>query len=281
MMQIFPTIIDVRSWRKNLTPGETLAFVPTMGNLHDGHLSLVREAKTRADRVIVSIFVNPLQFGAGEDLGAYPRTFDEDCRLLREAGVDAVFCPNEQELYPHGEQQVLVEPPPIQDELCGAYRPGHFRGVTTVVCKLFNIVQPDIACFGRKDYQQLHIIRAMVEQLNLPVEIVGVAIGRAEDGLALSSRNGYLSAEERAEAVNLSRQLQALAKAVHTGRRDYPALGEQARQVLQGRGWQVDYVEVRDADSLTPATADTRHLVALAAARVGKTRLIDNLEITL
>lgn len=280
-MQILPTIADVRVWRKNLMQGETLAFVPTMGNLHYGHLSLVREAKARADRVIVSIFVNPLQFGAGEDFGAYPRTFDEDCRLLREAGVDAVFCPDEQALYPYGEQQVLVEPPPIQDELCGAYRPGHFRGVTTVVCKLFNIVQPDIACFGRKDYQQLHIIRAMVEQLNLPVEIVGVAIGRAEDGLALSSRNGYLSADERAEAVNLSRQLQVLAGAVNAGRRDYLALGEQTRQALQGRGWQVDYVEVRDADSLVPATVDARRLVVLAAARVGKTRLIDNLEITL
>lgn len=280
-MQIFSTIQDVRDWRTRLQQNETLAFVPTMGNLHDGHLSLVREAKSRAKRVIVSIFVNRLQFGAGEDFGSYPRTFDEDCRKLREAGVDAVFCPDERELYPDGAQQVFVEPPAVQNELCGAYRPGHFRGVTTVVCKLFNIVQPNIACFGQKDYQQLHIIRTMVHDLNIPVEIVGVAIGRAEDGLALSSRNGYLNASERTEAPNLFRQLQSVSKALLAGDRNYIVLMGKAREALQEKGWQVDYIELRDAETLVPVDDTTRRMVILAAARIGSTRLIDNLEVTL
>ncbi|MGE8355871.1 MAG: pantoate--beta-alanine ligase, partial [Microvirgula sp.] len=190
-MDIIRTISDLRAWRK--TAGR-LALVPTMGNLHEGHLALVHEAKQRAERVVVSIFVNRIQFGQGEDFDSYPRTFEADRARLEQAGVDALFLPDERELYPRIRQDYNVEPPHIQNELCGAFRPGHFRGVATVVCKLFNIVQPDVACFGKKDFQQLHVIKSMVEDLNIPVEIVPVDTGRADDGLALSSRHGYLSA---------------------------------------------------------------------------------------
>lgn len=203
-MDIIRTISDLRAWRK--TAGR-LALVPTMGNLHEGHLALVHEAKKRAERVVVSIFVNRIQFGQGEDFDSYPRTFEADRARLEQAGVDALFLPDERELYPRIRQDYNVEPPHIQNELCGAFRPGHFRGVATVVSKLFNIVQPDVACFGKKDFQQLHVIKSMVEDLNIPVEIVPVDTGRADDGLALSSRNGYLSAAERAEAPRLQREL--------------------------------------------------------------------------
>ncbi|KMN82157.1 pantothenate synthetase [Chromobacterium sp. LK11] len=275
-MEIIRTVAEMRAWRRQ---AGKLAFVPTMGNLHAGHLALVKAARERADKVAVSIFVNRLQFGQGEDFGAYPRTFDADCEKLRAAGVDALFFPDEQELYPRVRQDFNVEPPNIQNELCGAFRPGHFRGVATVVTKLFNIVQPDLACFGKKDFQQLHVIRAMVDDLNSPIEIVPVDTGRADDGLALSSRNGYLSAEERAEAPRLYRNLTRLQRRLQDGDNDYAALEQGARDDLAQAGWTVDYVEIRQADTLAVAHAGEKRLVVLAAARLGRTRLIDNIEV--
>lgn len=275
-MEIIRTVAEMRAWRKQ---AGKLAFVPTMGNLHEGHLKLVAAARERADKVVVSIFVNRLQFGQGEDFDAYPRTFDADCAKLAAAGVDALFFPTERELYPRVRQDFNVEPPHIQDELCGAFRPGHFRGVATVVTKLFNIVQPDLACFGKKDYQQLHVIQAMIADLNSPIEIVPVDTGRADDGLALSSRNGYLSAEERAEAPRLYRNLSMIRDGLLSGSQDYAALENAARDDLAAAGWTVDYVEVRQADTLEIAHAGEKRLVALAAARLGKTRLIDNIEV--
>ena len=232
-MDIIRTIREMRAWRK--TAG-TVAFVPTMGNLHEGHLALVREAKKRADSVAVSIFVNRLQFGQGEDFDRYPRTLQEDAAKLEGEGVSVLFAPDERELYPRVAQRYNIEPPHLQNELCGRFRPGHFRGVATVVAKLFNIVQPDFACFGKKDYQQLAVIKGLVEDLDFPVQIVPVDPGRAADGLALSSRN------------------------------------------LQQAGWTTDYVEIRRADTLETAHAGDKKLVVLAAARLGGTRLIDNIE---
>lgn len=275
-MEIIRTVAEMRAWRRQ---AGKLAFVPTMGNLHAGHLALVKAARERADKVVVSIFVNRLQFGQGEDFCAYPRTFDADCDKLRAAGVDALFFPEEQELYPRVRQDFNVEPPNIQNELCGAFRPGHFRGVATVVTKLFNIVQPDLACFGKKDFQQLHVIRAMVDDLNSPIEIVPVDTGRADDGLALSSRNGYLSAEERAEAPRLYRNLEQIRQRLQDGDHDYAALEQAARDDLAQAGWIVDYVEIRQADTLAVAHAGEKRLVVLAAARLGRTRLIDNIEV--
>ncbi|POA97739.1 pantoate--beta-alanine ligase [Chromobacterium sinusclupearum] len=275
-MEIIRSVADMRAWRKQ---AGKLAFVPTMGNLHEGHLKLVKAAREQADKVVVSIFVNRLQFGQGEDFDAYPRTFESDCEKLRAAGVDALFFPDERELYPRVKQDFNVEPPHIQNELCGAFRPGHFRGVATVVTKLFNIVQPDVACFGKKDYQQLHVIQAMVDDLNSPIAIVPVDTGRADDGLALSSRNGYLSADERAEAPRLYRNLCAIRDGLLAGSHDYAALEKTARDDLSAAGWVVDYVEVRQADTLEIAHAGEKRLVVLAAARLGKTRLIDNIEV--
>lgn len=277
-MEIFTTIEEVRLWRKDL---RGVAFVPTMGNLHEGHLNLIRAAKSEARHVIVSIFVNRLQFGQGEDFSNYPRTFQDDCDKLKAAGVDAVFYPEERVLYPRIRQEYNVEPPNIQNELCGQFRPGHFRGVATVVCKLFNIVQPELACFGKKDYQQLQVIRGMCHDLNIPVKIIPVDTGRAEDGLALSSRNAYLSPEEREEAPRLYRNLLTMREALIAGACDYKTLEEAARADLSLHGWDVDYVEVRCADNLEVAHAGERRLVVLAAARLGRTRLIDNLEVFL
>ena len=277
-MQIIHTIKELREWRRN---AGTVAFVPTMGNLHEGHLALVREAKKRADNVVVSIFVNRLQFGQGEDFDKYPRTLQQDADKLNGEGVAVVFAPDEKELYPRVEQRYNVEPPRLQEELCGKFRPGHFRGVATVVSKLFNIVEPNAACFGKKDYQQLAIIRGFVEDLNFNIDIVPVDIGRASDGLALSSRNQYLTADERAEAPHLYRELSALAKKIKGGNRDYALLEQRAVANLSASGWVVDYVEVRHADSLDIAHVGDKDLVVLAAARLGKTRLIDNVEITL
>ena len=274
-MKIIHTIAELRAWRK--TAG-SVAFVPTMGNLHAGHLALVAQARAAAEHVVVSVFVNRLQFGQGEDFDQYPRTLEEDAAKLRDAGVSVLFAPNEQELYPRVRQDYQVEPPNLQNELCGQFRPNHFRGVATVVCKLFNIVQPDAACFGKKDYQQLAIIQGMTDDLNIPVRIIPVDTGRAEDGLALSSRNQYLSAEERREAPRLFRELQAVAQAVQAGNRDYAALQNTAAHHLQQHGWQVDYVEIRTQGSLHIARLGDTQLVVLAAARLGKTRLIDNLE---
>lgn len=277
-MQIIHTIRELRAWRKN---AGTVAFVPTMGNLHEGHLALVREAKKRADNVVVSIFVNRLQFGQGEDFDKYPRTLQQDADKLAAEGIAVVFAPDEKELYPNVEQRYNVEPPHLQNELCGKFRPGHFRGVATVVSKLFNIVAPDVACFGKKDYQQLAVIKGLTEDLNFDVEIVPVDTGRAEDGLALSSRNQYLSVEECAEAPRLYRELQAVAESLKQGSLDYAGLEKRAVQSLTEHGWTVDYVEIRHADTLEVARTGDRKLVVLAAARLGATRLIDNVEIKL
>ena len=277
-MKIIHTIQELRDWRRE---AGSVAFVPTMGNLHEGHLALVREATKRADKVVVSIFVNRLQFGQGEDFDRYPRTLEQDAAKLAGEGVAVLFAPSEQELYPHVAQQYNVEPPNLQNELCGAFRPGHFRGVATVVAKLFNIVEPDYACFGKKDYQQLAILQGMAADLNFRVEIVPVDIGRAADGLALSSRNQYLSEAERKQAPQLYRELQAIARAVENGNRDYAALEQQAAANLKQAGWQVDYVEIRHAGNLQVAHVGDSELVVLAAARLGNTRLIDNVEIHL
>ncbi|WP_374355177.1 pantoate--beta-alanine ligase [Chitinimonas sp.] len=282
-MHVFTTIAELRAWRRQ---AGFVAFVPTMGNLHEGHISLCRAARAACDqagggKVVVSIFVNPLQFGQGEDYLTYPRTFEEDCAKLEAAGVDALFHPDVAALYPRVEQQYKVEPPAIQHELDGQFRPGHFRGVATVVTKLFNIVQPDSAMFGKKDYQQLKVIEGMVMDLDMPIAIVPVDTGRADDGLALSSRNGYLTADERAEAPRLYRNLAAIRTALQNGDSDFVKLTETARADLENHGWRVDYVEIRDQERLEHARPGDKALVILAAARLGRPRLIDNLELTL
>lgn len=274
-MEIFHTIRELRDWRKTVSD---TAFVPTMGNLHAGHLSLVARAKREAAHTVASIFVNRIQFGENEDFDRYPRTLAQDAEKLRAAGVSVLFAPDEAELYPDGAQQYFVEPPALQHELCGATRPIHFRGVATVVAKLFNIVQPTAACFGKKDYQQVAVIRGMVRDLNFPVRIIAVDTERDADGLALSSRNQYLGSDERAEAPRLYRTLQGIAAAVQSGSRDFAALERAAAAELAAHGWQPDYVEIRTAGSLKRSDAHDGHLVALAAARLGGTRLIDNLE---
>lgn len=277
-MQILTTIEELSAWRKTV---DVVALVTTMGNLHEGHLRLIAEARKQTPNVIVSIFVNRLQFGQGEDFDQYPRTFAADAEKLMHAGVSAIFAPAEKELYPRIIQQYKVDPPAIQDELCGAFRPGHFKGVATVVAKLFNLVQPQFACFGKKDFQQLFIIRSMVEDLNFPLTVIPVDTGRAGDGLALSSRNGYLSLTERAEAPRLYQHLSSMQESILAGERDYGKLENAVRTDLTQRGWEVDYVEVRCRHTLKPASASEKHLVILIAARIGKTRLIDNIEFDL
>jgi pantoate--beta-alanine ligase len=274
-MRIIHTIAELR---QALTGAAGSAFVPTMGNLHAGHLSLVERAKEADGPVVASIFVNRLQFAPHEDFDTYPRTFERDCDLLRAAGCNFVFAPTEAELYPEP-QTFKVHPPAEQgDILEGHFRPGFFTGVCTVVLKLFNCVQPRMAVFGKKDYQQLMVIRRMVQQLALPIDVVAGETTRAEDGLALSSRNSYLDASQRAEAVALSRELRGIGEQVRRGRRDWPALEEAAMQSLAARGWQPDYVAIRRrTDLASPAKGDT--LVVLAAAKLGSTRLIDNLEL--
>ncbi|MBC3421193.1 MULTISPECIES: pantoate--beta-alanine ligase [unclassified Pseudomonas] len=258
--------------------GKRIAFVPTMGNLHSGHAALVTKAAQRADFVVASIFVNPLQFGAGEDLDKYPRTLAADQETLLQAGCHLLFAPTVEEMYPDGMTvQTRVSVPQLSEGLCGASRPGHFEGVATVVSKLFNMVQPDLAVFGEKDYQQLAVIRAMVRDLNMPIQIIGEPTVRAEDGLALSSRNGYLSAEQRAAAPMLYKVLSLLAEAVRRGQRDYLTLLAEGQAQLTAAGFRPDYLEVRHAVSLKPAQADDRDLVILGAAYLGSTRLIDNL----
>jgi pantoate--beta-alanine ligase len=277
-MLIIHTITELRAWRQQ---NRRVALVPTMGNLHEGHLSLVRAAKAHADAVVVSIFVNRIQFGIGEDFDQYPRTLEQDIEKLIAEDADVVFVPAENELYPNGIQRYFVEPPAIQNELCGRSRPGHFRGVATVVTKLFNIVQPDVACFGKKDYQQLAVIKGMVQDLNMNIEIIPVEIERAKTGLALSSRNGYLTDKERVQAAQLSARLQAIAKAIAEGNKDFAALENSAVTYLQQHGWQVDYIEVRQAQTLTKAQITDNDLVIVAAAVLGTTRLIDNIEVHL
>ncbi len=273
-MRIVHTIAELR---QTLAASPRTAFVPTMGNLHDGHLSLLRLAREHGGPVVASIFVNRLQFAPHEDFDTYPRTLERDCELLRGVGCDVVFAPSERELYPQPQSYRLHPPAELADILEGHFRPGFFIGVCTVVLKLFQCVQPAVAVFGRKDYQQLMVIRNMVRQLAMPVEIVAGDTSRAPDGLALSSRNGYLSEAERAEAVALPRALQQVAEAVRAGRRDWAALEAEAQQSLAGRGWKPDYIAIRRrADLQAPGDGDP--LVVLGAARVGGTRLIDNLE---
>jgi pantoate--beta-alanine ligase len=240
----------------------------------------VKQARERGDCVVASIFVNPLQFGVNEDFASYPRTLREDCEKLQAAGCDVVFTPDEQTLYP-APQDVFVEPPPIANQLCGASRPGHFRGVATVVLKLFNLVQPQVAIFGNKDYQQLFIIRRMVEQLAVPVAIVAGETVREPDGLAMSSRNGYLQPAQRLEAPRLYKTLQQVVQAVQGGRTDYAAIETQSAQYLTQLGWLVDYIAVRSATTLLAPQPGERALVVLGAAKLGKTRLIDNIEFAL
>lgn len=265
---------QIRLWKRQ---GETVAFVPTMGNLHLGHMTLVKEAAQRADHVVVSIFVNPLQFGQNEDLDAYPRTLAADQAALVEAGAELLFTPTPAIIYPKGmELQTFVEVPKISNELCGASRPGHFRGVATIVCKLFNIVQPDIAVFGNKDFQQLMVIKTMVEDLSLPIEIVGIDTIREPSGLAMSSRNGYLSDEQKQQAATLKQTMDAMAEAISQGQDVEQAVSEAGQQLSQA-GFKLDYLSVRNAANLHPIGADDKQLVILAAAYMGSTRLIDNL----
>lgn len=262
--------------------GKRIGFVPTMGNLHSGHAALVAKAAQRVDFVVASIFVNPLQFGAGEDLDKYPRTLAADQEKLLEAGCHLLFAPSVEEMYPDGMAgQTRVSVPQLSEGLCGASRPGHFEGVATVVSKLFNMVQPDLAVFGQKDYQQLAVIRALVHDLNMPIQIIGEPTVRATDGLALSSRNGYLSAEQRAIAPVLYRSLSQIAQAIRDGERDYPRLLAEQQQQLEAAGLRRDYLEIRHAKNLRPATAEDRDLVILVAAYLGATRLIDNLHLDL
>jgi len=262
--------------------GKRIAFVPTMGNLHSGPAALVTKAAQRADFGVASIFVNPLQFGANEDLDKYPRTLAADQEKLLQAGCHLLFTPNVEEMYPDGmAAQTLVSVPHLSEGLCGASRPGHFEGVATVVSKLFNMVQPDLAVFGQKDFQQLAVIRALVRDLNLPIQIIGEPTVRAEDGLALSSRNGYLTDAQRATAPTIYRTLSRIAQAIGQGRRDFEVLIAEGRQQLVEAGFKPDYLEIRQALNLRPAGANDRDLVILVAAVLGATRLIDNLHLNL
>ena len=270
---------QIGQWRRE---GRAIAFVPTMGNLHQGHLTLVEQARRHGEKVVVSIFVNPLQFDKADDLANYPRTLEQDCAALQGAGVDLVFTPTPELMYPHGlASQTFVEVPGLSGLLEGALRPGHFRGVSTVVAKLFNLVQPDLACFGQKDYQQLALIRKMVADMAIPVEIVGVPTVRAEDGLALSSRNGYLSAAERALAPELARTMNWVAEQIEAGDHHLPSLVAQASQRLDNAGFRTDAIDIVDADTLESATEASERLVILMAAYLGKARLIDNCVVTL
>lgn len=279
-MQIIDSVSKLRIALKNRT---NIGFVPTMGNLHAGHIHLVNLAKQRADCVIVSIFVNPLQFGANEDLASYPRTLEADCKKLEAAGADIVFTPNVSELYANfdGEnlnQNITISLPTIANVLCGASRPGHFSGVATVVSKFFNIIQPQIAFFGKKDFQQLFVIRELVNQLNYPIEIIAGETVREADGLALSSRNGYLSETARTKASQLNVALQNIVSAIAKSNTHFGELEKQMALELTTQGWLVDYISVRSAETLLPAKPHDKNLVILGAAKIENTRLIDNIE---
>lgn len=279
-MQIIHTVAELR---KSLKNHDNIGFVPTMGNLHAGHIQLVEIAKQHAQCVVVSIFVNPLQFGANEDFSTYPRTLDADCEKLSIAGVDIVFAPSIDEMYPDFDGQRLnqnmsITAPPLASELCGASRPGHFSGVATVVMKLFNIVMPQIAVFGKKDFQQLLVIKELVKQFNLPIEIIAADTMRESSGLAMSSRNGYLTAEQKTQAAQLQLCLQQIANKIKTGETNYANLEQTATQQLNSQGWLVEYISVRSAFTLDPVTDDNAYIVILAAAKLGNTRLIDNID---
>ena len=257
--------------------GKRVALVPTMGNLHDGHMKLVDEAKARAEVVVVSIFVNPMQFDRPEDLARYPRTLQEDCEKLNKRKVDLVFAPSVKEIYPNGtETHTYVDVPGLSTMLEGASRPGYFRGVSTIVSKLFNLVQPDIACFGEKDFQQLALIRKMVADMGFDIEIVGVPIMRAKDGLALSSRNGYLTAEQRKIAPGLYKVLSSIADKLQAGERDLDEIIAIAGQELNEKGFRADDIQIRDADTLLEVSENSKRAVILVAAWLGDARLIDN-----
>ena len=273
-MKTLQSIAQLQDWRAK---NEDVAFVPTMGNLHEGHLALVNLARQHARKVVVSIFVNPLQFGANEDFAQYPRTLAQDTAILNEIKAGIIFAPNVDELFP-GPQRYHIEVPPLADELCGQFRPGHFRGVATIVMKLFNLVRPGIAVFGKKDYQQLTILRAMAQDFAVPVTILAGETIRAEDGLALSSRNRYLSTDERQEAPFLYACLANIKARILQGARNYAELEQETQILLTAKGWRVDYVSLRNRDLSRP-DVNSRQLVVLAAAYLGRTRLIDNLEI--
>jgi pantoate--beta-alanine ligase len=289
-MQIIQT---AQSLRMRLSKEDAIAFVPTMGNLHDGHLQLVAQAKKENACVVVSIFVNPLQFGANEDFGNYPRTLEADLVKLKDAGADVIFTPSEVEIYPDfdalnntSNQTMIVSAPTIADELCGAARPGHFNGMATVVLKLFNLVffngaSRKVAIFGKKDFQQLLIIRELVSQFNLPIEIMAAETMREADGLAMSSRNGYLNPIQRLEAPRLYKTLNLVVDAVKQGNTDFKAIETQTSQFLTQLGWIVDYIAIRSSNTLLPASLTDKELIVLGAAKQGKTRLIDNIEFNL
>jgi pantoate--beta-alanine ligase len=269
----------IAQWRAG---GARIAFVPTMGNLHEGHMSLIGQARAVADRIVASVFVNPLQFGPDEDYQEYPRTLDVDAAMLERAGVQLLFAPSVAEMYPHGEEAATrVVVPVLSDVLCGTHRPGHFGGMATVVCKLLNMVGADTAVFGEKDYQQLMIVRRMVEDLRIPTRILGAPTFRETDGLAMSSRNRYLTPEQRQRAPTLHRALAAAADALHNGRRDYDAIAAEGLRALEAGGFRPNYFEVRQADNLLPPSADCRTFVVLAAGWLGKARLIDNVQLDL
>lgn len=281
-MKVVDSIASLRAligeWKRQ---GSSVGFVPTMGNLHDGHLKLVKRAKAHNDKVIISIFVNPMQFGANEDLDAYPRTIEDDKAKLIGEGADAVFLPSVQDMYPAGlDVQTFVEVPGISDVLCGASRPGHFRGVATVVSKLFNMVQPDDAFFGEKDFQQLQVIRTMVRDLSMAVTVHGVPTEREASGLAMSSRNGYLSAEQKAKASLIYQAMQKMKLAIEQGDTNFADIENSAISELEKEGFKNDYVKVVNAQTFMPATADDKQLVIVVALFMGTTRLIDNLQIT-
>lgn len=273
-------ITEIPSLRRRLQRESSIAFVPTMGGLHEGHLSLIRIAQRNAECVVASIFVNRLQFAPTEDFDRYPRTLADDCELLENLGTDVVFSPDEKSLYPV-RQEFVLEPPPVANTLEGEFRPGFFRGVATVVLKLFNIVQPQVAVFGKKDYQQLHIVRELVRQFNLPLEIIAGETMRTSDNLALSSRNRYLSNEERTEAVRLYQVLSQIKREIENGNRNSHALQQNAKEELDTHGWKTDYIAVLQRDTLVPAQENDADRVILGAARLGQTRLIDSLEVSI
>lgn len=281
-MKIVNEIIELRQqvtkWRKQ---GLKIAFVPTMGNLHAGHIALVTEAHRHADKVVASIFVNPMQFGANEDIDNYPRTLDNDQQQLVSANTDLLFIPSAQMIYPKGlDKQTYVDVPNVSVGYCGESRPGHFRGVATVVCKLFNLVQPDIACFGLKDYQQVQVIKTMVEDLSMAIDIIAVDTVREKSGLAMSSRNGYLTPEQLAIAPALAKNIQWLAQQIKSDH-DFSGLIKQATHLINNAGMKTDYIDICHARTLQPANKDDKELVILAAAHCGKARLIDNLQVFL
>ena len=282
-MQVFHTVKGLRDkLRKHRNNNQTIGFVPTMGNLHEGHLALIKQAKETNDIVVCSIFVNALQFGLNEDWDKYPRTYESDCQKLDQIGCDYLFYPEDAEMYPNGlDTQSRVICPTMTDVLCGASRPGHFEGVTTVVSKLFNIVQPDEAIFGIKDYQQLAVIKRMTEDLCLPVKIIAAPIYREADGLAMSSRNSYITEEERPKVKILKEVLELIAEQVKAGNFDFTKLELEAKKRIEFEGFRSDYVTISNSKTLQPAAVDDRQITILGAMYTESARLIDNISISL